>query len=240
MPIRPDVEPGSYTRKFRIMLAMISPPGGGEWGPTKMKRVTNGRIGASYYNSLRDGHVDIPRADKIEAIAVAMNFPPELWFKSLEWWQRAYSKWERGEDISAILDDEEGEPTRVRISKKLNALFDLKPASDSGEQLSNLQVSEKSGGVLSPERLAQLRAAQFDTVSQDELAVLGAIFEVGPLYWSEEAVPWRESPQGLEDLMDPESYETMQNSMSLSKHNRGMLRNMSKYLKWQQKNEKSS
>lgn len=223
------------------MLAMIRPPSGGEWGPTLMKRLTGERIGISYFNSLRDGHVDIPRADKLEAIAEAMGFPPELWFKDLDWWQRAYNLWEKGEDPSSFLSGDDSQALQIRISRRLNQLFDLKPDPETGAPFSNHRVAKLSNGVLTTARVEELRAGTFSDVSREELKVLCAVFEVRPTYWSEESsVPWRVSPEGLSELMDADSFETMQNSMTLSRDNRGMLRRMSEYLKRDQESGKSA
>lgn len=226
----------SYNKKFRIMLKMIAPPDGGEWGPTKMRKATGAQIGASYFNSLKDGAVKTPRADKIEAIAEAMGFPPQLWFKDLDWWQRAYHKWESGEDVDEVLKEEQDEDTVRRISRRLNKLVDLKPNPSTGQPFSNSEIAHFSGEVLSADRIAEIRNGGFEHVEQEELAALCDVFEVSPAYWSSQSVPWRPFKDELGELMDADSFETMQNSLMLSKDNRGMLRRLSDYLKWQQTN----
>lgn len=227
----------AYTQKFRIMLQIMSPPDGGHWGPTKMKNATGGRIGTSYFIALRDGQVDIPRADKIATIAEAMRFPPHLWFKDLDWWQHTYDAWANGEDVSDALSDEKQESVQARISRLLNQLFDLKPSTETGESLSEAEVAHMSHDALSVQRISELRNGQFDSVSQEELAALCGVFEVSPTYWSQEPLAWRGSSHDLGEMIDADSYETMQNSMKLSHDNRGMLRRLSEYLNWQQGNK---
>lgn len=228
-----------YNKKFRIMLAVIAAPDGGEWGPSKMSRATSGAIGTSYYNALRDGHVQMPKANKMQAVAAAMGFPPQLWFKDLQWWQHTYNRWETGDDLSTLLaQGEEQTSAQARISRLLNTLIQLKPRQDSGEPLSDTEIASLSGGVLDSERVASLRNGSFTVAEKDELAALCDVFDVSPAYWNEEStVPWRMSPSSLSDLMDVDSYETMQNSLNLSKENRGMLRRLSEYLQATQNTE---
>lgn len=227
-----DEHLSTYNKKFRLMLAIIAAPDGGQWGPSKMSRATSGAIRTSYFNALRDGHVQTPKADKMQAVAAAMGFPPQLWFKDLQWWQQAYNRWEAGDDLSTLLTQgQESTSVQARISRLLNTLIQLKPRHDSGEPLSDEDIASLSDGVLDSERVASLRNGAFTVVEKAELAALCKVFKVSPAYWNEEStVPWRMSPSSLNDLMDVDSYETMQNSLNLSKENRGMLRRMSEYL----------
>lgn len=237
-----DEKLSAYNKKFRIMLAIIAAPDGGEWGPSKMNKATSGAIGTSYFNALRDGHVKVPKADKMKAVADVMGFPPQLWFKDLRWWQQTYNRWETGDDLSSLLA-QDGQQTslQIRISRLLNNLIQLKPHRDSGEPLSDEEIASRSDGVLDSDRVSNLRDGAFTVADKDELAALCKVFKVSPAYWHEESsVPWKMSPSGLSDLMDVDSYETMQNSLNLSRENRGMLRRMSEYLQATQNDERQT
>lgn len=237
-----DEHLSAYNKKFRIMLAIMAAPDGRQWGPSKMSRATSGAIGTSYFNALRDGHVHIPKADKMQAVAAAMGFPPQLWFKDLQWWQHTYNRWEAGDDLSTLLtQDQDSISVQARISRLLNTLIQLKPHHDTGKPLSDEDIASLSEGVLDSDRIANLRNGAFTVVEKDELAALCKVFKVSPAYWKEEsAVPWKMSPSSLSDLMDVDSYETMQNSLNLSQENRGMLKRMSEYLKATQNDERQT
>lgn len=216
------------------MLELIDHPDGGKWTGKKMQDATNGELGPSYFTALRDGDIRIPRADKIEAIAKAMYFPPELWFKSLEWWQDLHSRWRGGEDVTVILYGEETEEqtTGISIADRLNHLFQIQINDDTGQPFTEEEVSHYSSGSVSVKDLKHMRDGMLDyNVSWSTLLVLCRVFDVAPSYWSGPTTPWRPSPGILQRLGDPDSVTTFQNSLDLSKDNRSMLRTLSDYLK---------
>ena len=50
------------------------------WGGQDLEDATGGVVSRSYVSNFKNGRIDNPGLDKIEAIAEAMGFPPELWF----------------------------------------------------------------------------------------------------------------------------------------------------------------
>jgi hypothetical protein len=216
-----------YTRKFNIMLKVISGPDGGEWTGTKMERATGGKLLTSYFSSLRDGHIAIPRADKIEAIANAMGFPPQLWFKDVEWWEQVYERWEKGEDVGPSLAGDEEEIDGRNLSTLLNRLFELKINDKTGRPFTNEEVSQLSKGTLSVEEVEALREGRLTNPTWAQILALCDVFEVDPSYWSKRRISWRPSPAVMQALEHQESFLIFQNSLRLSPRDRSMLRILS-------------
>jgi hypothetical protein len=227
-----------YAKKFRFMLEMIPHPDGGEWTPTKMERATDGQVSMSYFSYLRDGRIDIPRADKIEHIATAMDFPPELWFRDLDWWERVYERWKRGEDVERELKEESRRGNGRRISKLLNGLFESRIDEETGKPYTNEEVARLSKEVLTEEEVAAMREGQLGDPSWAQILALCDAFEVDPTYWTERRFPWSPSPALSRAIEDPDSYIVFQNSLKLSKRNRSMLRMLSEHLRREEQRER--
>ncbi len=68
------------SERFRGLLALYRRPDGSEWGGQDLERATGGVVTRSYVSNLRKGRIGSPGLDKLEAIAGAMSFPPQLWF----------------------------------------------------------------------------------------------------------------------------------------------------------------
>ncbi len=226
---------GVYGEKFRIMLALFAAPDGGRWSGLKMARATGGKVGDTYFSALRDGHVEIPGADKIEAIAGAMGFPPELWFRDVGWWRELLERRERGEDVAAEIVGEGAEELAERgglISELLNRLFEAVPDEETGEPFTEAEVAARSRGRLSEEDVAAMREGRIVDPTWAQVLALCDVFGVDPSYWAQGALAWRPSA-GVSRAFgeDQESYVTFRNSLNLSPRNRSMLRILSEHLK---------
>lgn len=68
------------SEKFRRLLALYRRPDGSEWGGQDLESATGGAVTRSYVSNLKKGRIKSPGLDKLEAIAGAIGFPPELWF----------------------------------------------------------------------------------------------------------------------------------------------------------------
>lgn len=228
-----------YSEKFGIMLEVIGRPDGGKWTGAKMDRATGGKVGPSYFTSLRDGHIEIPRADKIEAIARVMGFPPELWFKDLSWWRRVHEQWERGESVHKKLRGDRELADDSRLSTLLGRLFEVKTNGESGEPFTNAEVARSSEGILSEEEVAALREGRLKEPTWRQILAVCDVFGVGPSYFAQEpGLSWVPSRGVLDALDDQESYTTFQNSLKLPKEKRSMLKSLSEYLRREQADEK--
>ncbi|WP_047865441.1 hypothetical protein [Rubrobacter aplysinae] len=228
---------GTYSRKFRVMLDIIPHPEGGYWTGTKMKQATGRVVGSSYFVSLRDGAIDIPRADKVEAIAVAMGFPTELWFKDLSWWEDLHRQWESGRPINNELRGSVGNSDRdKRMAVLVNKLFERRLNTDTGQAFTNQEVAARSQRVLSLEDVLALRSGDLADPTWEQLLALSEIFGVGFSYFNGSDTAWIPgAPRPLESEDDQDSYVTFNNSVGLDKESRGLLRGLSDYLKQQKK-----
>lgn len=222
-----------YSKKFRLMLELLDHPDGGPWTGKKLAEATNKQVIPSYFTGLRDGYIGIPRADKIEAIADAMGFPPELWFKPLEWWQDLYSRWKSGEEISTFVygDNEETLSNHAPLSVQLEHLFQTKINKDTGQAFTEEEVARYSRGILTEQDVKDMRSGTLANPSWRQLLALCRVFEVNPSYWSGENIPWSPSPAIFQRFGDADSVVTFQNSLEMSKDERSMLRTLSDYLK---------
>ena len=68
------------SKRFGRLLALYRKPDGSEWGGQDLERATGGAVTRSYVTNLKNGRIESPGLDKMEAIARAIGFPPELWF----------------------------------------------------------------------------------------------------------------------------------------------------------------
>lgn len=62
------------------MLALYRRSDGSEWGGQDLEEATGRTVTRSYVSNLKNGRIANPGLDKLEAIAGAMGFPPQLWF----------------------------------------------------------------------------------------------------------------------------------------------------------------
>lgn len=232
-----------YAEKFRIMLRLIPAPDGGEWSGTKMERATGGRVSTSYFSTLRDGHVETPRADKIEAVAEAMGFPPGLWFEDLRWWRELEETWERGGGVEAALGgaSEGASGAGGRLARLLERLMETRVDPETGEPFTAERIAALSGGVLTVEDVEAILAGRLTDPTWAQVLALCDVFEVDPVYWSGRAVPsWRPSPALMEAARGAESYRIFQNSLKLSDKDRGMLKMLAEHLRREQREEEGS
>lgn len=223
----------AYNRKFNIMLKVMSAPDGEEWTGTKMQRATGGEVRTPYFSSLRDGHISMPRADKLDAISRAMDFPPQLWFKSVDWWEDLYARWSRGEHLERTLHTEGEASEGEHLAALLNRLLEDRQRKE-GRPVTDAEIAESSGGTLSAEDVRALRDGEMDGPSWTQILALCDIFGVDPSYWSRRRIAWRPSPSLTRTAEDHESYVIFQNSLKLSDHDRGMLKTLSDHLRREQ------
>ncbi len=71
---------GQVAGRFARLLALYRRPDGRDWGGQDLERATGGVVSRSYVTNLKKGRIGSPGLDKLEAIAGAMGFPPQLWF----------------------------------------------------------------------------------------------------------------------------------------------------------------
>lgn len=92
---------GHVSERFARLLDLYRKPEGSQWGGQDLEDVTGGVVTRSYVSNLKNGRIEDPGLAKLEAIAEAMGFPPQLWFGDAESGERAPDA-----ALSAALEDE--------------------------------------------------------------------------------------------------------------------------------------
>lgn len=103
-------ERGKDSEKFRMMLELYPHPDGGAWDGERMELATEGEVPREVFRDLLTGRDEVLGTlgldpDRAAALARAMDFPVELWYRRLGWWQEVYADWKRGEDVSLRLQE---------------------------------------------------------------------------------------------------------------------------------------
>ena len=68
------------SERFLRLLTLYRKPDGSAWGGQDLEDATGGAVTRSYVSNLKSGRIENPGLAKLEAIAGAMGFPPQLWF----------------------------------------------------------------------------------------------------------------------------------------------------------------
>jgi transcriptional regulator with XRE-family HTH domain len=107
--------------KFERLLETYRRPDGSRWGGQDLHNAIDGVVTRSYVTSLRKGRIENPGFEKLQAIAKAMGFPPELWFEDDENLRNvsgAPPSWFMdGDDNLALLDEELVEALRDETAR---------------------------------------------------------------------------------------------------------------------------
>jgi transcriptional regulator with XRE-family HTH domain len=108
-------------QKFERFLDTYRRPDGSRWGGQDLDKATGGVVTRSYVSNLRKGRIENPGFEKLQAIAKALGFPPELWFEDVENLKEGYgarpSWFLDGEDNLALLDEELVEALRDETAR---------------------------------------------------------------------------------------------------------------------------
>ena len=96
--------------KMRMMLDLYPHPDGGRWTPEKMEAATDGELDARTCRYLLAGEGESVGSlglsfEQEAAMARAMDFPMELQYRKIEWWEALYADWKNGADVSDKLQE---------------------------------------------------------------------------------------------------------------------------------------
>src|ERR671913_256827 len=119
-------------QKFEHLLDTYRHADGHKWTGAELAKATGGLVHRSYVTNLRKGRIESPGYEKMNAIAKAMDFPPELWFEE---------DLGSGGEVSA-------EQLSGGIPSRLEHLFEAIRNPNSGEPYTNAEVARISAGVL--------------------------------------------------------------------------------------------
>jgi hypothetical protein len=116
--------------------------------------------------NLRKGRIESPGYEKMNAIAKAMGFPPELWFE---------------EDLGSV-GEVSAEQLSGGIPSRLEHLFEAIRNPRSGEQYTNADVARMSAGVLAEGDVEGIRTGKNADPLVSQVVALVAAFGVPPSY----------------------------------------------------------
>jgi transcriptional regulator with XRE-family HTH domain len=157
------------SQKFELFRDSYRREDGGRWSGQDLQDATGGVVTRSYVSMLRKGKIENPGFDKLRAIARAMGFSPELWFKEAD-------------EIGNALRVEQ--PNRKRdIADRLNHLFDAIKNERTGRPYTNVDVARMSLGDLTEEDVAGIRAGALKSPTIGQVVALADAFGVHPSYF---------------------------------------------------------
>jgi transcriptional regulator with XRE-family HTH domain len=153
-------------QRFERFLETYRRPDGRRWSGAQLNEATGGIVTRSYVTNLRKGRIENPGYEKMRAIAKAMGFPPEMWFK---------------EDLGS----EGGSPPQPEgrgLPGRVEYLFEVVKNPKTGESYTNAEVARMSAGEIAEEEVEGIRTGKLADPSVGRVAALAAVFGVPPSY----------------------------------------------------------
>jgi transcriptional regulator with XRE-family HTH domain len=172
-------------QKFEALLEMYRRPDGRRWSGQEIDEATGGVVTRSYVTNLRKGRIENPGYEKLAAMAKAMHFPPEVWFKD-----------GLGEGRS-IRQAEEARG----LAGRLEHLFEVVRNPKTGEPYTSAEVARMTLGDLSEEEVERIRTGAVSDPTVGQVAALASVFGVEPSYLLDRGEP----------LFDGELVEALRN-----------------------------
>ena len=200
-------------QKFEQFLDKYRREDGGKWSGQDLADATGGVVTRSYVSTLRKGRIENPGFEKLRAIAKAMDFPPELWFKDVEVLPKA-GRPVRGEE-------------RRSIAERVRHLFEAIKNERTGESYTDAEVARMSLGDLTEEEVEGIRTGRIGNPTVAQVLALSEVFGVDPSYFLDRG---REPPlldeEALRALGDQRSRLLLHKSLGLSDGEKDMLIDM--------------
>jgi transcriptional regulator with XRE-family HTH domain len=205
------------SQKFELFRDSYRREDGGRWSGQDLQDATGGVVTRSYVSMLRKGKIENPGFDKLRAIARAMGFSPELWFKEAD-------------EIGNALRVEQ--PNRKRdIAERLNHLFEAVKNERTGRPYTNVDVARISLGDLTEEEVAGIRAGALKNPTIGQVVALADAFGVHPSYFLDTGKePALLGEQEINALGDRRARAILNKSLGLSDREKDMVLDMIEHL----------
>jgi transcriptional regulator with XRE-family HTH domain len=205
------------SQKFELFRDSYRREDGGRWSGQDLQEATGGVVTRSYVSMLRKGKIENPGFDKLRAIARAMGFSPELWFKEAD-------------EIGNAVRVEQ--PKRKRdIADRLNHLFEAVKNERTGRPYTNVDVARMSLGGLTEEDVAGIRAGALTNPTMGQVVALADAFGVHPSYFLDTGKePALLGEQEINALGDRRARAILNRSMGLSDREKDMVLDMIEHL----------
>lgn len=156
-------------RKFELLLEAYPRLDGRAWSGQEIDDATGGVVTRSYVTNLRKGRIENPGFEKLQAIARAMGFSPELWFEE----NPSFGGEERAELAGG----------HGSIAQKTEHLFGTIKHQTTGDFYTNAEVARQSFGGLAEEDVEAMRSGALSNPSVDQVASLADVFGIHPSYF---------------------------------------------------------
>ena len=204
-------------RRFELLLEKYRLPDGSRWNGQQLQDATGGVVTRSYVSMMRKGRIENPGFDKLRAIAKAMNFPPELWFKEAG-----------GIENAARVQ----QPSRKRgIANRLNHLFEAIKNERTGEPYTNAHIVRMSLGNLTEEEVGGIRTGALKNPTMSQVVALAEAFGVHPSYFLDTGKePALLGEQEIKALGDRRARAILNKSLDLSDREKDMVLDMIQHL----------
>lgn len=204
-------------KRFEALLEAYRRADGRCWSGQSLSEATGGVVTRSYVTNLRKGRIENPGYEKLDAIARAMGFSPELWF-------------EDGGVRSGRAIPEPAEEKRD-IAARVNHLFEVIRNEKTGEAYTNAEVARMSlGGLtgqdggLTEEEIRKLRSGEIPNPSVNQVAALADFFGVQPSYLVDRnRGPVLLDEEAISALEDGTTNAILHKSIRLPPRERGMI-----------------
>jgi transcriptional regulator with XRE-family HTH domain len=158
----------------------------------------------SYFTDLRKGRIESPGYEKMAAIAKAMGFPPEAWFKEND-----------GTPIGS------GDGNRG-IAGRVEHLFDAVRNPSTGEPYTNAEVARMTLGDLAEEDVEGIRTGAVGSPTVGQVVALAGVFGVEPSYLLDRGEPSFDQ-ELVEALQDETIREVIREISRLPERDRWMV-----------------
>jgi len=205
------------SQKFELFRERYRREDGGKWSGQELQDATGGVVTRSYVSMLRKGKIENPGFDKLRAIARAMGFSPDLWFKEAD---------EMGNALRVE------QPNRKRdIADRLNHLFEAIKNERTGEPYTTVDVARISLGDLTEEDVARIRAGALKNPTLGQVVALAEAFGVHPSYFLDTGKePALLGEQEINALGDRRARAILNKSSGLSDREKDMVLDMIEHL----------
>jgi transcriptional regulator with XRE-family HTH domain len=160
-------------QKFEALLEIYRRPDGRKWSGQEIDEATGGVVTRSYVTNLRKGRIENPGYEKLAAMAKAMGFPPEVWFKEGLGEGRSIGQAEESHSIAG----------------RLEHLFEVISNPKTGKRYTNAEVARMTLGDLSEEDVERIMTGAVSDPTVGQVAALASVFGVEPSYLLDRGKP---------------------------------------------------
>jgi transcriptional regulator with XRE-family HTH domain len=194
-------------QKFEALLEIYRRPDGRKWSGQEIDEATGGVVTRSYVTNLRKGRIENPGYEKLAAMAKAMGFPPEVWFKEGLGEGRSIGQAEESHSIAG----------------RLEHLFEVISNPKTGKRYTNAEVARMTLGDLSEEDVERIMTGAVSDPTVGQVAALASVFGVEPSYLLDRGKPSLLDEELVQVLRDEDVRDITRESSRLPDRERQLV-----------------